>query len=363
MDGIKIIRLPTYIARNEGFFRRTLDFLTFMAVSTIASIFLRRHDVVVATSPQFFSAVAGFLVAALRRRPFVFEVSDLWPASIAAVGAMSRGKVYRALEAIELFLYRRAASVIVLTAAFRDDLIRRGVAAGKIAVVINGVDLSRYEKRTKDAELLKRFGLEDKFVLGYIGTHGMAHGLENAIAAAEILRDNPRFRLLLVGDGACKPALERQAAEDGLRNVIFAPAQAKSMMPRFWSICDAALIHLKDDAAFSEVIPSKIFEAMAMGLPLLVAAPPGEASRIVEREAAGIRVSSAEPNALADVALCWMDDAALLRGFAESSLRAANLYSREKQASTFVQVLIAAACGRGAAVSLITNATCASSSA
>jgi colanic acid biosynthesis glycosyl transferase WcaI len=199
--------------------------------------------------------------------------------------------------------------------------------------------------------------------LGYIGTHGMAHGLENAVAAAELLRDNQRFRLMLVGDGACKPALQRQAADAELRNVIFAPAQPKSMMPRFWSICDAALIHLKNDGAFAEVIPSKIFEAMAMGLPLLVAAPRGEASRIVEVEAAGMRVSSAEPRALADAALRWMDDAELVRRFATSSLRASTLYSRQQQAATFMQVLVAASGGRGGAVSSITNAACASSSA
>jgi glycosyltransferase involved in cell wall biosynthesis len=362
VDGIRIIRLPTYIARNEGFFRRTLDFVTFMVVSTIAAAFLRRPDVVVATSPQFFSAVAGFMVGFLRRRPFVFEVSDLWPASIAAVGAMSRGKLYRALEGIELFLYRRAASVVVLTASFRDDLIRRGIAAGKIAVVVNGVDLSRYERRGKDAELMEKFALQDKFVLGYIGTHGMAHGLENAVAAADMLRHDARFRLLFVGDGACKPALERQAAEANLGNVIFESPQPKAMMPRIWSICDAALIHLKNDTAFSEVIPSKMFEAMAMGLPLLVAAPSGEASRIVEREGAGVRVSSADPRELADATRHWMDDTPLVRRFAECSLHAAPNYSRQQQAATFAQVLAAAVAGRGGEVSSISNARVASAS-
>ncbi len=351
MDGIRVIRLPTYVARNEGFFRRTADFVSFMIVSVIASLFVRRPDVVAATSPQFFSAVAGWLIGAFKRRPFVFEVSDLWPASIAAVGAMSKGRIYHALEALELFLYRRAAAVVVLTASFREDLIRRGIDPGKIAVVINGVDLSRYQKRGKDQELIAQFRLRDKFVVGYVGTHGMAHGLDNAVAAAEMLRDDDRFRLLLVGDGAVKSALVRQAEEASLTNVVFVPPQPKAMMPRIWSICDAALIHLKNDATFSEVIPSKMFEAMAMGVPLLMAAPAGEASRILEREAAGVRVSSESPSALAEETRRWMNHPEIVSRYADSSLAAASGYSRQRQAEALIEILQAASRGRGAAVS------------
>ena len=355
IDGIRVIRLPTYVARNEGFARRTLDFLTFMIVSVVAGAFLRRPDVVVATSPQFFSAVAGWAIGVIKRRPFVFEVSDLWPASIVAVGAMSRGRAYRSLEALELFLYRRAAAVVVLTASFREDLIRRGIEPGKIAVVINGVDLLRYQKSSKDAQLTEELKLSGKFVLGYIGTHGMAHGLENAVAAAELLREETRFRLLLVGDGAAKPALEAQVQRAKLENVIFVDAQPKSMMPRIWSVCDAALIHLKNEAIFSEVIPSKMFEAMAMGLPLLLAAPAGDASGILEREAAGVRVSSSNPAALAEEAQRWMDNPQLVREYADSSLRAAPRYSRQRQADAMIEVLVAASLGRGDAVSSISS--------
>jgi len=355
MDGIRVIRLPTYVARNEGFFRRTLDFVSFMIVSIAAGLFVPRPDVVMATSPQFFSAVAGWVIGGLKRRPFVFEVSDLWPASIAAVGAMSRGRIYRALEALELLLYRRAAAVVVLTTSFREDLIRRGIDSGKIAVVINGVDLSRYQKRPKDQELIDQFRLHDKFVVGYIGTHGMAHGLENAVAAAELLRDDERFRLVLVGDGAVKPALQAQVEKAKLKNVIFIPPQPKSMMPRIWSICDAALIHLKDEATFGEVIPSKMFEAMAMGLPLLMAAPAGEASRILEREAAGVRVSSAHPAALAEETRRWLDHPEFVRRCADSSLRAASLYSRQRQAEAVIAVLQTVCLGRGSSVSSIST--------
>jgi colanic acid biosynthesis glycosyl transferase WcaI len=355
VDGIRIIRLPTYVARNEGFFRRSFDFVSFMMVSIAASMFVPRPDVVVATSPQFFSAVAGWAIGMLKRRPFVFEVSDLWPASIAAVGALSKGRIYRTLEALELFLYRRAAAVVVLTASFRDDLIRRGIDAGKIAVVINGVDLSRYQARSKDAALAGEFGVRGKFVVGYIGTHGMAHGLDNAVAAAGLLGEDERFRLLMVGDGAAKPALQSQAQAAGIKNVIFISPQPKPMMPRIWSICDAALIHLKDEATFSEVIPSKMFEAMAMGLPLLMAAPAGEASRILEHEAAGVRVSSANPRELAEETRRWLDHPESVRQYAEASLRAAPSYSRQRQAEAMAGVLQAVCLGRGGTVSSIST--------
>src|SRR5690606_22686612 len=138
---------------NRGVARRTADFLSFMATGTAAALFEARPDVVVATSPQFFSAVAGSMVDALRRRPILFELGDLWPASIAAVGALRDSRYLRAMEKVELFLYRRSACVVALTQAFRDNLIGRGIAGGKIAVVINGVDTPRYAPRARDAAL------------------------------------------------------------------------------------------------------------------------------------------------------------------------------------------------------------------
>jgi glycosyltransferase involved in cell wall biosynthesis len=179
--------------------------------------------------------------------------------------------------------------------------------------------------------------------------------LDNAVAAAQLLHDDDRFRLVFVGDGAVKHALQTQVERAKLDNVIFIAPQPKSMMPRIWSICDAALIHLKDDAIFGEVIPSKMFEAMAMGLPLLMAAPAGEASRILERESAGVRVSSGIPAALADEARRWMDHPEIVSRYADSSLRAASRYSRQRQAEALLEVLVAVSLGRGRCVSSIST--------
>ena len=348
MSGIRVVRVKTFIAKNEGVARRTLDFVSFMVSAFGAGLFEKRPDVIAATSPQFFAAVGGWALAAARRIPFVFELGDLWPASIAAVGAMRNRPVLRALERLELFLYRRAASVVALSPAFRDDLIRRGIAHDKIAVVINGVDLARYGARPCDAALAAEWGLTGRCVIGYVGTHGMAHALGNVLDAAERLRGNDRVRFLLVGAGAERAQLVADAQARALTNVVFAPMQPKSRMPAVWSVCDVALVHLKNAPAFAEVIPSKIFEAMAMGLPLLVAAPAGIATRLVEDDGAGLIVPAEDPDALARAAETLADDAALRRRLAAASSAAAPKYSRARQADAMLAVLRAAADGDGA---------------
>ncbi len=346
VDGIRVVRVKTYIARNQGFFRRTLDFLSFLFSGFCAGLIQPRFDLVAATSPQFFSAVAGWLVGIVRRRPFVFELGDLWPASIAALGAMRKRRLYRVLETMELFLYRRAAAVVALTGAFKRDLVSRGIDPDKIAVVVNGVDLDRYAPASRDETLAADCGLGGRFVVGYIGTHGMAHGLENVLAAAALLRDEPDVRFLFVGTGAAREALLAEAVARGLANVVFVPRQPKERMPAFWSLCDVALIHLKDLPVFETVIPSKMFEAMGMGLPLLMVAPAGEASAIVERERAGLWVPAGDPAAFAAAVRRLHHDRGLLAELGRNALAAAPRYSRERQARDMLAALEAVRAGR-----------------
>ncbi|MCH8111277.1 MAG: glycosyltransferase family 4 protein, partial [Proteobacteria bacterium] len=192
--GIKVVRVKTFIAPNRGTLLRTLDFLSFLFTGVAAGLLQPRPDVVVATSPQFFAAVAGWLAGAARRVPFVFELGDIWPASIVAVGALEQGWALRMMERLELWLYRRASCVVALTPAFKRNLVRRGIDPAKIAVVVNGVDLGRYAPAGRDAAFAAAWGLGDAFVVGYVGTHGMAHGLANVLDAAERLAGEPRIR-------------------------------------------------------------------------------------------------------------------------------------------------------------------------
>ena len=339
MNGIRVVRLKTFIAPNHGKMLRMLDFLSFMITGFCGALVQKRPDVIVATSPQFLTAVAGWLASAVKRAPFVFELGDIWPASIVAVGAMDQGFLLRSMERFELFLYRRSEAVVALTPAFKRNLMGRGIAGDKIAVVMNGVDLTRYGPRDPDTDLAREWNVEGKFLVGYIGTHGMAHGLMNVLDAAEVLRDEPRICFLLVGDGAERKNLVQAARERDLRNVVLIPAQPKQDMPRIWSICNVALVHLRDSPVFSEVIPSKTFEAMAMGIPVLLATPSGEASRILAEDEAGLHVEPEDPQALADAVTDMMGNETLLQKLSNSGMAASLRHTRLRQAQEMLQTL------------------------
>jgi len=342
MSGIRVVRVKTIMSPNVGMIRRILDYVSYLPASFIGGLFQPRPDVVAATSPLLFAAVSAWALSRVKRVPFVMEVSDLWPEEIIAVGAMKPGLIIRWLEKLELFLYRQAAYVAVLTPKSKENLVQRGIPEDKIDVVMNGVDLSRFEPRQRDKALALELGIsDDDFVLSYIGTLGMAHGLGNVLQAARLV-ENPKIKFLFVGPGAERETLVREASNRGLKNVIFVPAQPKAEMPRFWSLSDVALAHLKDVPLFKITIPSKIFEAMGMGIPIILVAPEGEASRIVLEEKSGLWVRAGDPAGLAQAVQLLESNRALRSSFAESSLAAAPRHSRERQAREMLACFVSA---------------------
>ena len=339
LDGIRVVRVWTFIAANEGIFLRILDFLSYMVTSFLFAFGERRPNIVTASSPQFFCAVGAWAHARLRGLPFVFELSDLWPASILAVGAMRKSLLIRLFEKLELFLYRHSDRVIALTRDFKRDLTVRGIAPEKIDVVRNGVDLSRYAPRARDAVQAAQLGLEGKFVLGYMGTHGVAHALSNLLDAAAILKDRvPQAHFLLVGDGAERKALAARLETEKLPNVTMIGPRPKAEMPSWWSQLDMALISLKKQDLFSGVIPSKIFEAMGMGIPLLFVGPSGEGSEILVEEDCGIVVPPEDPEALARAVEALLADPARVAALKQNSRDAAPRHSRGAQAAAMIAV-------------------------
>lgn len=247
------------------------------------------------------------------------------------------------LMRVELWMYRRAARIVALTKAFKANLTRRGVDPDKIGVVVNGVELSRYRPRPKDQNLAQTLGIEAAhFVVGYIGTLGMAHALERVLDAAA-LDGAGEIRFLFVGPGAEREKLIAQAKKMGLANVIFVASQPKESMPAYWSLCDAALVHLKNTPLFETVIPSKIFEAMGMGQPIVLASPQGEASEIVATSGAGLWVLPERPRELLEAILLLKTNPPLRRRLADRSLAAAPEYSRERQARDMLAILEQAA--------------------
>ncbi len=341
IEGIQVVRVWTYITANEGFARRTLDYLSFMVTGFLAGLIQRRPDVIVGTSPQFFTNCAAWMLSVFRWRPFVFELRDLWPESIKTVGAMKDSAILRLLERLELFLYRRAAAVVAVTESFRRNLVSRGIDPSKITVVLNGVDLSRFHPLARDPELAERFGLAGKFVLGYIGTHGMAHALETILETAYRVKELPEganVRFVLLGDGARKQALKETADRMGLDNVVFLDTVPKADVPRYWSLLDVSIIHLKKRNEFTKVIPSKLFECMGMGIPVLHGVA-GESADIVEREGVGLVFEPENVDALCEGLLRLERDHSLYRQMKAQSLKATSRYDRTARAREMLAVL------------------------
>lgn len=305
--GVHVARTPIYAAPNKGFLRRSLNYCSYSLSAAIIGPFItRRPDIVVATSPQFLTAVAGYVVARLKGVPFVLEVRDLWPASIVDVGAMRAGSpVVRALVAAEKFLYRHADHIVVVTDSFVDVIAAHGIPREKISVIKNGVDLEMFRPGPTANAVRERLGLRDKFVAAYIGTHGMAHGLGTILEAAALLRHDDRYRFLLIGDGAEKLALQQRAAAEGLTNVLFLDQLPHEAIPEHIRAADVTLVLLRDLALFRSVIPSKIFEFMGAGKPIVIGVD-GEARRLVEDAGAGVFVPPEDSATLA-VTLRWLD--------------------------------------------------------
>jgi glycosyltransferase involved in cell wall biosynthesis len=342
MEGIDVVRVWTYITANEGFLRRILDYVSYMVSATLAAPFVRKVDIVVGTSPQFFTACAAWAVAAMKRVPFVFELRDMWPESIKAVGAMKDSAAIRFFERVEMFLYRRAAAIVSVTHSFRRKLIERGVDGGKIHVVTNGVDLSRFSPRPKDPELEALLGLQGKFVAGYIGTHGMAHALETILeAAAEIRRrpDGEGYRFILLGHGARKQELRRRAEKMGLDNVLFIDSVPKEDVPRYWSLLDVSIIHLKKSPLFETVIPSKLFECMGMGIPVLHGVA-GESAEIVRAEQVGLVFEPENVGELVHGLTRLREDPEIREVLSRKALEAAPRYDRAALAGEMMAVLM-----------------------
>ncbi len=345
VSGIRVVRVKTFIAANTGKALRIIDYLSFMAAALVAGLFERRPDVVVATSPQFFTAVSGWLLSLVTTLPFVMEVRDLWPDSIVAVGAMKKNLLLRWIEKLELLLYRKAARVVVLTPSFRTNLLARRVPPEKVDCILSGVDLSRYSPVQRDSTLAAQWGIgPDDFVVGYIGTFGMAHGLKNVLDAAGMIPD-PRIRFLLVGTGHERDDLLAELERRRLTNVRIIPAQPKERIRDMWGLCDVSLVHLRNTPLFKTVIPSKIFESMGMGLPILLAAPAGEASHIVESERLGICVPAEDAGALAAAAMELHEKTLLREQFAQNSWAAAPRYSREEKSREMLAALASVCAG------------------
>lgn len=296
-DGYRIVRTWLYATPNEGVLRKTLGHLSFMITCVILGMRpTGPADVVVVSSPTFFSIFAAWILAKAKRAPLVVEVRDLWPAIFVELGVLTDRRIIWALERLELWAYRTASQVVVVTEGFKDDLVRRGVPAEKVHVIRNGVDLERFDVDADVSQVRARLGVAEAEVLVlYLGAHGISQGLESVVEAGAEL-DGEGIRLVLVGEGAAKARVAARAAELGAGNVTMLPGVPRGEVPGLLAAADICLVPLRDVPLFTSFIPSKIFEYLGAGK-AVVGSVAGE-SAVILRDAGAVVVAPEDPQQL-----------------------------------------------------------------
>ena len=286
MDGVRVLRRWVFATPNSGFFKRIVNWLSFVTTSLTATRKVGPIDVIFVQSPPLTTGLAALAYARLKRAPFVFNVSDIWPQSAVELGMIRNRLVIRLAEILEMHVYRRAGRVTVPTPGMLERLATRGVPRDKLVLLTNGVDTSIYQPQPPDSDLAARLGLDGHKVFLYAGTHGLSQGLDVILEAAKLTRD-PDVLYALAGEGADKAALVAKAKAQGIGNVVFLPNQPKASMPALLNTTYAGIISLKPIDLFRSALPSKMFESMAVGQPL-VAALWGEGADLVEAAGCGV---------------------------------------------------------------------------
>lgn len=312
VEGYLVSRCWLYATPNEGFVRKTIGHLSFMASGLVLGWRrTRKPDVVVVSSPTFFSILTAWVFAKRFRVPLVVEVRDLWPGVFVELGILTNRWVIRVLEKLELAAYRSASKVVVVTEGFRENLASRGVTSSKIEVITNGVDLQLFQPGQRSMETRQMLGATDQDILVlYLGAHGISQGLHTVLEAADRLRhgtDGGRIRFALVGDGADRQKLLQYAQELRLDNLIMIESVRREEVPGLLQAADIGIVPLRNIPLFETFIPSKMFEFLAAGVPV-IGTLSGESADILQKAGATV-IPPEQPTLLADaVAALAMSD-------------------------------------------------------
>src|SRR6266496_2155047 len=303
--GVSVVRTWLLPFPNRKPYERILNYSSFCASAALAASFLERPDVVIATSPQLLVGLSGWWLSRLKKVPFVLEVRDLWPESLAGAGVGGQDSLlYRAIGRTAAFLYRSANSIAVVTPAFREQLVRKwSVSVEKVSIIQNGVETALFSPQNADPALTGSLKAPSQFLVSFIGTLGLAHGLDTLVAAAEQLQSiAPEVVIMLVGEGSDRQRIVRLVESKKLSNVRFVPQQCREKIPAYIAASDACVVTLKKSEVFETVIPTKMLEFMSCARPVILAVR-GQAQRILEAAGAGICVEPGNPQALCDAIL------------------------------------------------------------
>lgn len=308
VDDCQVFRSWIYPAPNSGFLKRLVSFFSFLFSSVLTGIFKAgKCDVVIATSPQIFVGLSGWVVSVFKKAPFVLEVRDLWPESAIDLGVLKNRYLIAMSRKLERFLYDHADLLVAVSRSIQDVIVESGIPKDKVILLPNGIDQNLFKPGEMDNEKRGQLNLKDQFIISYIGTHGMAHGLEVVVEAAKILEGDARFHFLFIGEGAMKNEVIAQSRRMELQNVTFLPSQPKAEMPLWYAASDVCMVVLRDLPVFKTVLPSKMFEIMACERPTLMVAR-GECAELVEASDSGVVVSPGDPAKLAEAILGLVED-------------------------------------------------------
>jgi glycosyltransferase involved in cell wall biosynthesis len=298
-DGIEVIRVWIYASPRKSFVRRILFYNTYMINAILAGPLLARSrfDVIFATSPPLPVVFSAYVVSRLKRCPYVMDVRDIWPAVGVVLGEIRGQAVIRSAEKLERFLYRNAAAITSVTRSFMEDVVGKGANPTRVHFLPNGTIPELFNPKRCDHELRRRLGLEGKFVIGFCGNHGVAQGLPEILEAARLVKDRDQFRFLFVGEGPVKSRLLEIQAREGLHNVLLLPQVPITEITPYINAADIMLVPLKRDDIFTGFIPSKMFDFMACGKPIVLSVG-GEARSILEAAGGGIYVEPDHPQGL-----------------------------------------------------------------
>jgi lipopolysaccharide/colanic/teichoic acid biosynthesis glycosyltransferase len=300
-EGVTVWRCHVSSLYGRGALGRAWAFLTFILSASTAALVAGRADAVIATSPPLFVVIPGWIAARLRAAPWVFEVRDLLPEGLVTLGILQRNSLTtRLMFRLEAWACRTATKINVLTPAFREDIVRRGLAPEeKVSVISNGADDDTFQPGPKNNTVRERFGWTGKFVAMYTGAHGPANDLDRLLEAAERLREHPDILLVSVGDGPERERLERETLARGIRNLCFTGAQPKSAMPEMINSADVGLAMLRATPTYKTVYPNKVFDYMACGRPVVLAIDGAARQLVCDEAQAGVFVTPEDGDCLA----------------------------------------------------------------
>jgi glycosyltransferase involved in cell wall biosynthesis len=341
-DGIRVLRTWVFATRSRGFIGRLLNYYSFPMFSLLAVRKLGPTDIIYVQSPPLFTGLAALWFSRLKRAPYIFNVSDIWPQSAVELGMLRNRFAIRLAEMLERHIYRRATRITVATPGILERLAVRGVPREKIFLLTNGVDTAAYNVSSPDRDLAKRLGLDGHKVFMYAGLHGLAQGLDVILEAAKLTR-NPDVLYVFVGDGADKPALVAKAEAEGISNVRFLPIQPTSTLPAVLNLAYATVIPLRRLDLFKAALPSKLFDSMAASRPI-VAPLWGEAAALVEAAACGLVVEPEDARGVQEAVEKLAADPALAQRLGEQGRRyVVEHFNRDDIAKRLIELLEEAA--------------------